>query len=136
MQDGQEVARADRSALSDDLLGDLGAVENRPALAKGDGWKERLVGAAADLIYRKADRRTMQRDGARGRGHARERRFCALVAHLLHMQYAQFSPGKYNLLAGSRPSGEEKYLLGYEDVRIYYASWAEWGTAADTPVET
>jgi hypothetical protein len=34
------------------------------------------------------------------------------------------------------PQEKKKYLLGYEDVRIYYASWAEWGTAADTPVET
>ena len=28
-----------------------------------------------------------------------------------------------------------KYLLGYEDVRVYYGSWAEWGTLSDTPVE-
>jgi thiosulfate/3-mercaptopyruvate sulfurtransferase len=28
------------------------------------------------------------------------------------------------------------YLLGYEDVRVYYGSWAEWGKAADTPIET
>jgi ABC-type Fe2+-enterobactin transport system substrate-binding protein len=34
------------------------------------------------------------------------------------------------------PQEKKKYLLGYEDVRIYYASWAEWGMAADTPVET
>jgi thiosulfate/3-mercaptopyruvate sulfurtransferase len=28
-----------------------------------------------------------------------------------------------------------KYLLGYDDVRVYYGSWAEWGKAADTPIE-
>jgi thiosulfate/3-mercaptopyruvate sulfurtransferase len=28
-----------------------------------------------------------------------------------------------------------KYLLGYPDVRVYYGSWAEWGTQAETPVE-
>jgi thiosulfate/3-mercaptopyruvate sulfurtransferase len=27
------------------------------------------------------------------------------------------------------------YLLGYPDVRVYYGSWAEWGTQADTPTE-
>lgn len=27
-------------------------------------------------------------------------------------------------------------VLGYSDVRVYYASWAEWGTRTDTPVET
>ena len=26
------------------------------------------------------------------------------------------------------------YLLGYPDVRIYYGSWAEWGTLAEAPV--
>jgi thiosulfate/3-mercaptopyruvate sulfurtransferase len=29
-----------------------------------------------------------------------------------------------------------KYLLDYPDVRVYYGSWAEWGKAIDTPVET
>jgi thiosulfate/3-mercaptopyruvate sulfurtransferase len=29
-----------------------------------------------------------------------------------------------------------KYLLGYNDVRVYYGSWAEWGKVADTPIET
>lgn len=29
-----------------------------------------------------------------------------------------------------------KYLLGYRDARVYYGSWAEWGTATDTPIET
>jgi thiosulfate/3-mercaptopyruvate sulfurtransferase len=28
-----------------------------------------------------------------------------------------------------------KYLLEYPDVRVYYGSWVEWGTASDTPVE-
>jgi len=26
-------------------------------------------------------------------------------------------------------------LLGYGDVRVYYGSWTEWGTATDTPIE-
>ena len=26
-------------------------------------------------------------------------------------------------------------LLGFEDVGVYYGSWTEWGTAADTPIE-
>jgi thiosulfate/3-mercaptopyruvate sulfurtransferase len=29
-----------------------------------------------------------------------------------------------------------KYLLGYADVRVYDGSWAEWGTRAETPIET
>ncbi len=29
-----------------------------------------------------------------------------------------------------------RYLLGYPDVRVYYGSWAEWGTRAQTPIET
>jgi thiosulfate/3-mercaptopyruvate sulfurtransferase len=28
-----------------------------------------------------------------------------------------------------------RYLLGYPDVRVYYGSWAEWGTRAQTPIE-
>jgi thiosulfate/3-mercaptopyruvate sulfurtransferase len=28
-----------------------------------------------------------------------------------------------------------KYLLDYADVSVYYGSWAEWGKAADTPIE-
>ena len=28
-----------------------------------------------------------------------------------------------------------KYLLGYPDVRVYYGSWAEWGTRTDTAIE-
>jgi thiosulfate/3-mercaptopyruvate sulfurtransferase len=27
------------------------------------------------------------------------------------------------------------YLLGYPDVRVYYGSWAQWGTQAETPIE-
>jgi thiosulfate/3-mercaptopyruvate sulfurtransferase len=27
------------------------------------------------------------------------------------------------------------HLLGYEDVRVYYGSWTEWGTTVDTPIE-
>jgi len=29
-----------------------------------------------------------------------------------------------------------RYLLGYEDVRLYYGSWAEWGKLPDTPIAT
>jgi len=29
-----------------------------------------------------------------------------------------------------------KYLLGYPNVQVYYGSWAEWGTQAETPIET
>lgn len=29
-----------------------------------------------------------------------------------------------------------KYLLGYANVRVYYGSWTEWGTAPDTLIET
>ena len=29
-----------------------------------------------------------------------------------------------------------KYLLGYDDARVYYGSWAEWGKGADTPIDT
>ena len=29
-----------------------------------------------------------------------------------------------------------RYLLGYPDVRVYYGSWAEWGTRTETPIET
>lgn len=28
------------------------------------------------------------------------------------------------------------HLLGYDDVRVYYGSWTEWGLSATTPVET
>ncbi|HTT09360.1 MAG TPA: rhodanese-like domain-containing protein [Burkholderiaceae bacterium] len=27
------------------------------------------------------------------------------------------------------------HLLGYENVRVYYGSWTEWGMATDTPIE-
>jgi thiosulfate/3-mercaptopyruvate sulfurtransferase len=29
-----------------------------------------------------------------------------------------------------------RYLLGYPDVRVYYGSWAEWGTRTETPIAT
>jgi thiosulfate/3-mercaptopyruvate sulfurtransferase len=29
-----------------------------------------------------------------------------------------------------------QHLLGYEDVRVYYGSWTEWGTAPDTPIDS
>lgn len=29
-----------------------------------------------------------------------------------------------------------RYLLDYPDVRVYYGSWAEWGTRAQTPIAT
>jgi thiosulfate/3-mercaptopyruvate sulfurtransferase len=29
-----------------------------------------------------------------------------------------------------------KYLLGYPDARVYDGSWAEWGSQAETPIET
>jgi len=29
-----------------------------------------------------------------------------------------------------------KYLLGYRDVRVYYGSWVEWESSADTPIES
>lgn len=29
-----------------------------------------------------------------------------------------------------------RHVLGYSRVSVYYGSWAEWGTALDTPVET
>jgi len=29
-----------------------------------------------------------------------------------------------------------RYLLGYPDVRVYDGSWAQWGTWAETPIET
>jgi len=28
------------------------------------------------------------------------------------------------------------HLLGFADVRVYAGSWANWGTTADTPIET
>jgi thiosulfate/3-mercaptopyruvate sulfurtransferase len=28
-----------------------------------------------------------------------------------------------------------RHLLGYQDVRVYYGSWTEWGKASDTPIE-
>jgi thiosulfate/3-mercaptopyruvate sulfurtransferase len=28
-----------------------------------------------------------------------------------------------------------KYLLGYPDVRVYYGSWAQWGSQTNTPIE-
>jgi thiosulfate/3-mercaptopyruvate sulfurtransferase len=27
------------------------------------------------------------------------------------------------------------HLLGYSRVRVYYGSWAEWGSQAETPIE-
>jgi thiosulfate/3-mercaptopyruvate sulfurtransferase len=29
-----------------------------------------------------------------------------------------------------------RYMLGYPDVRVYDGSWAQWGTQAETPIET
>ena len=29
-----------------------------------------------------------------------------------------------------------KHLLGHQNVRVYYGSWAEWGKDTDTPIET